>query len=514
VLVACAALAAGSALQAQSQGQGRPRNCIVDIDTAGRVYQLPAAGGGTLWYAGGIFKAHCRNEPTTMQSDSVEWYSERGELHLLFNVHFRDSTAILDADRVTYWTRQERLYAEGHVYTRNLASGSEMRGPNLDYLRAVPPIRDTIELYAVGRPTIRFMPGGDSAAADTTDPFVIVADRVRMKHTDRMWGGGHVTIDRSDLNARADSAMLDLADSIGYLIGSPQVTGHDTAAAGDDTAAVYHLTGRRIRFNLDSHQRIRHVLSSGDADAHGPDWRLTADTLDLALDSGKIERTQAWGRETRPVAVSGLSRIVADSLDIRMPGQVMELVWAWGSARSTSRPDSTVREDDWLSGDSLKAEFERSDSAGASRSDIRHITAFGSARAYYHTDNEHDPNGERGINYSRGDRIKIALSERKVRTVDIVGKVDGVYLEPAPPGADSAAGDSTAADSTRPRLVPADSSAARADSTVRRPAPEPAPGDSTTRRPAAEPAPARPASPRPRTPRSSAAALPGRRGLR
>ena len=167
LLVLCTAAAVPS-VPTVVQGQApRQRPCIVDIDTAGRAYQN-TIGTSALFYAGGIFKAHCRDEYTTMQSDSVEWYSERGELRLLGNVHFRDSTAILDADKVTYWTRVERLYAEGRVYTRNVASGSEMRGPNLEYLRAVKPIRDTQEIFMQGRPAIRFQPG---AKASVPAPF-------------------------------------------------------------------------------------------------------------------------------------------------------------------------------------------------------------------------------------------------------------------------------------------------------------------------------------------------------
>ncbi len=461
---------------AGAQRAPQPRNCIVDIDTAGRAYQTSSPAGGVLWFAGGVFKAHCRGESTRMESDSVEWYSARGELRLLGNVHFRDSTAVLDADKVTYWTRQERLYAEGRVYTRNLSTGSEMRGPNLDYYRAVPPIRDTLDLVGTGRPTIHFFPASDSAKPDSArTPFVIVANRVRLLGTERMWAGGQVTIDRPDLTARADSAFLHLGDSVGFLIGAPVVTGRDTAQ-GADTSAAYRLTGQRIRFDMAANQQIRHVLSAGDADAAGRDWRLTSDTLDMALDSGRIQRAQAWGRNTRPVAVSGLSTIVADSLDIRMPAQVMELIWAFGDARARSRPESTVVEEDWLTGDTLRAAFvEQRDQRDTTRrrSEIDRVTAFGSARALYHIDNERDPSGERGINYSRGARITIALADRKVRTVDIVGLVDGVYLEPLPPGADTAAEDSASA----------------RDSTRGRPAARPAPP------PAARPAPGAPARP-------------------
>jgi lipopolysaccharide export system protein LptA len=403
-----------------------------------------------VFMGGGVW-ARCVNDPTRIYSDSLTYVQSAGVLEFIGRVKFRDSIAVLDADKVTYWVRQERLYAEGHVYTRNLANGSEMRGPNLNYLRAVPPVRDTLELYMVGRPTIRFQAGAkDSVKADTTDPFVIVADRVRMKHTDRMWGSGHVTIDRRDLNARSDSAQLDLADSLGLLIGAAVVIGRDTARSPSDTTASYRLVGQRIRFNLDDRQQIHRVLSSGDADARGPDWHLVADTLDMALDSGHIQRAQAWGRENRPVAVSGLNHITADSLDIQMPAQIMRLVWAFVRARATSKPDSTTVEDDWLSGDTLRANFAVVDSGSRQRSEIERVTAFGTARAYYHTDNVLDPQGERGVNYSRGNRIQIAMREGKVRVVDIVGQVDGIYLEPKPPGWDTIPADSNGVGSGAP----------------------------------------------------------------
>jgi hypothetical protein len=475
-LAAAIALPCATGVPAAAQ-QPRPRVCLVHIDTAGTTNIFQPRPGAEQVYAGSGVRGRCLNDPTRMNADSLTWAADRGELQLIGRVHFEDSLAILDADRVTYWVRQERLYAEGSVYTRNRASGSELRGPNLDYYRAVPPLRDTLELRGSGRPTIHVRPVREGAASDTSEPFVVVADRVWMRGTQRMWGHGRVTIDRSDLAARGDTAILDLADSVGFLSGAPVVTGRDTAQR--DSAATYRLTGNRIRFDLTGTQDIRRVLSSGTAEARGPDWLLQGDTIDLALDSSRIERAQAWGRTRRALATADLSTITADSLDIRMPGQVMEQVWAWGTARAASRPDSAQPEDDWLTGDTLRARFRPvTDSLGRRRSEIERVAAFGAARALYHVENDRDPAGPRGVNYSRGHRIEIALEARRVRQVDIVGQVDGVYLEPAPE--DSLAADSAAAGDTtgavrraRPRPAPG---------TPGRPAPAPRPAGTATAR--------------------------------
>lgn len=424
------------------------RTCQMFVDSVGGLANFVTLPGGSQnIFAGGGILAHCVNEPSTrMVSDSIAYFQDRNELQMMGRVHFEDSTATLDADRVTYWTRQERLEARGNVFTRNRRSGSELRGPYLDYLRAVPGVRDTLETIAVQRPTIHFRSMRDSARADR-EPFVVVADRVRTRHTDRMWASGRVTIDRTDLSARADSAMLNLGDSLGYLIGAPEVVGRDTAAPAD--SGTYRLTGQRIRFALTGDQEIRRAVSAGRALATGPDWRLRGDTLDILLDSGQVQRAQAWGLmdEEQPSARSGLNLVLGDSLDIQMPGQVMRLIWSYGRARADSRADSTSAEPDWLAGDTLRAAFVPADSGARRASAIDHVDARGGARAYYHVENTREPACRRGITYSRGARIRIAMAGQRVRTVDVAGETDGVYLEPLP----CAVRDSAAADTARVR---------------------------------------------------------------
>ena len=562
-LLALGGVAAAPAL-AQQPGRTQPESttCNVQIDsTHGQSRYVKIPSGVYQTFVGGGMWAHCLNQPTTtMYSDSLAWYPERDLLFLVGHTHFADTASIMDADRVTYYLKQERLYGQGHVYTKNLHSGSDLRGPNLDYYRAAPQIRDTLELYATGRPTIHF----HSARRDTTPPatpsdteaFVVVADRTHMRGNDQMWGGGHVTVDRSDLAARGDSAQLDLGRNVGALIGgTPVVDGKGKTA--------YHLTGRRIRFALTEAHDIKDVVSQGDALASGPDWRLTADTLDMSLDSGKVQRAQAWGKHRRPNAVSGAHTIVADSLDIHMPAQVVRRVWAWGRARTTSRDttahdtaavsapatrdttagralaardttaglsaptrDSTARQhaaardttapdtsaarvraplfradEDWIDGDSLRADFAAvKDSTGQTKSELEHLTAYGAARALYHVSNDQHPEGPKGVNYARALRIDIAMKESKVSTVDFVGKTDGVYLEPLPPPPPPKA-DSAAADSLR--RAAGDTTGAASDSTRRAAAdstrPAPAAPDST-RRPTARPTPADTTKPRPRRP--------------
>ena len=84
-------------------------------------------------------------------------------------------------------------------------------------------VRDTLEMYAIGRPKINYVEA-DSAGGEQAEPYVIVADRVRFKGNDRIWAGGKVTIDRSDFAARGDSMRLDTGKgSDGTLIGGEPI---------------------------------------------------------------------------------------------------------------------------------------------------------------------------------------------------------------------------------------------------------------------------------------------------
>jgi lipopolysaccharide export system protein LptA len=500
--VVCAALVAldAAGLAAQQPAAAPPgaavgaRSCAVSIDSTGRqalfVKVATRTGQDYQAFAGGGVFGHCANEPwTTMQSDSLAWYPERSEAQFIRNVHFRDSTTSLDADRLNYLVMQEDLYAEGNVFTVNLHTRSSLRGPNLDYRRARPGIRDTAEMYATRRPTIRFYSARDSVRGDSAEPFVIVADRARMRGNDQMWGGGNVTVDRSDVAAHSDSAALDLgANNAGSLVGGPPVV--DGRGANH-----YRLTGTRIQVGLNADHDLRRILAQGAADAVGPDWHLRSDTLDLALDSGKIQQAEAWGRGHRPDALSGSYTVVADSLHILMPGQVVRETWGYGHGRATDRPDSTVTEDDWMVGDTLHAEFAPADSvapdsASRRKQELRHLTSHGSARALYHIVDDAHKDLPPGINYSRGTRIAIAMRAGKVSTVDVVGQVDGVYLEPAPrrPAADSTRAPADSAGRSPAQTPPGGPAHAPADSTNRA-APPPTPPSPVRRLPGAMPEP-------------------------
>ena len=394
------------------------------MDRQGAVNETPS---GTNYFAGGNVRLRCRGTQVTIQSDSVAAYGGN-VVQFIGNVKYRDSTVSMDADKGTYYKIGERWEARGRVLTRNLVTGSSLTGPSLDYFRAVKGVRDTIEMYAVSRPRIRYVPADSAAnkAGKPAEPYLIVGDRVRFKGDDRIWAGGKVTIDRSDFAARSDSMRLDMGrGSDGTLIGGEPVL----RGLGPDS---FRLTGKRIDLKL-ANRELDDLLAKGTAHAVSRDLDLTADTISLDLEQKKLAHTLAWGNPARTFASSSAYAMRAESLAIDSPGQQLREVRGFRTAWLGGGVDTLSKERDWMRGDTIFAQFASADSAGKSRAVLSRIEARKLAQSYHVDPNLKSPRRP-SINYARGDLIVVTMHPPAVggvERVDVRGNVDGVQLEAA-----------------------------------------------------------------------------------
>src|SRR5258705_4897920 len=320
---------------------GRP--CTIVIDSIGGNYrQAVPAPGDTNRFAGGGVLAHCENTGSTLSSDSVAMYGRQRRIDFVGHVVIRDTALALDANFASYYLRDERLEARRKVVATNRVTGSVLRGPHLDYYRAVAGVRDTVEMYAASRPTVEYR-----QAADSGEPYVIVGDRIRFKGDDRVWAGGKVTVDRSDFASRSDSLMLDETRGLGVLVGHPRVEGKGGKS--------YTLVGTRIELGLEQRE-IRLVKALGEGKATGDDWALTADTIHLLVADRKLQQAFAWvgeGTKSRAHAVSTLYLIDADSIAVDTPDEVLTESRAFRNALSRAKRDSPPKaaDIDWIAGD-------------------------------------------------------------------------------------------------------------------------------------------------------------------
>ena len=431
VAIALALTPAAVAAQDQSAAQ-RCRIRLIHADSGATI-------GNDNYFASGNVQLACDGTSIRMRSDSLASYG--GQLtEFIGHVRYEDSSMVMTADRGTYRRAGEVWEARGNVETKS-AGGSTLRGPSLDYFRILPGLRQVVEVYADGRPTIDYVPR-DSTGKEQ-EAYVIVGDRVRMKGEDRLWAGGRVTINRSDVAASADSMRLDTGPGQdGALIRGAQING-----LGKDP---FSLFGDRINLTLEQND-LTYVQADGAGRAVSADWTLVADTIGLDVNARVLEQTLAWGAGVRPHAVSTTYEITADSLVLDTPAQVLTESRAFGKAWVASGEDTTAANRDWLRGDTVTARFATTEVEGKTKTVVHRVESWGNATALYRV---FDPAnaGVPSLNYARGNRILVEMSEGPksgVERVEILGGVDGVQLQPKP-----AARDTTAA--------PADSAAAPA----------------------------------------------------
>jgi hypothetical protein len=401
---------------------GQSERCVFQINNVERQGSVVETPQGTNYFAGGNVQLSCRGLKVTMQSDSVASYGGN-VVRFIGNVKYRDSTLTMDADQGTYFKRGEKWEARGRVVTNNLRTGSKLNGPALDYYRVVKGVRDTLEMYSSGRPRIEY--GANDPGAPAAEPYIIVADRVRMKGNDRLWAAGKVTIDRSDFSARGDSLRLDSGKGDGTLVGGNPIM----RGLGKDS---FNIAGRRLDLRLNQRE-LTYVLAKGNGHAISKEWDLVADTIGLDIKNRRLEQTLAWGDSIRPNATSPAYAMKADSLALDTPGQQLKEVRGFGTAWLGGTVDVRTKQRDWMRGDTVVAQFVQRDSAGTRRAALNRIVARKKAQSY-HLDPDPKHPDRPSINYARGDVIVMTMKpgvQGGVDRVDVRGQVDGVQLEAA-----------------------------------------------------------------------------------
>lgn len=403
------------------------RRCQIQIDHVDREGVSASVFGTSTsnYFAGGDVRLSCRGQNVRIWADSVASY-QGSIVQFIGSFRYEDETAKVSSDFGTYYKDTERWEARGNVHYRDTRDGSELRGPSADYYRRSRGIRELEELYADQRPRLTL--AARDSANRPSDPYVIVADRIRMRGEDLMWAGGTVTIDRSDLKGRSDSMQLDTGTgSAGALIGQASIR-----RAVEDSFA---MAGKRIDLALTQKELTGITGRDSATTLTSRNLDLIAATISLRLQNRKVVQTLAWGNAPRPRALADDYEVRGDSLAIDTPGEQLKELRSFRGAWVGFRPDTLKGERDWLSGDAITASFAEFVGAGGTKAALRRLEANQSAASFYRVTKAGATGGKPSINYARADRIVLTMQgtdSLKVEKVEMTGNVDGVQLQPQP----------------------------------------------------------------------------------
>ena len=425
-LLACAASTALG--QGNARGAAKTKECAVvstGVTVNGILTTHSDIHDKDTTYVGGGFDAKCADTDQRVRSDSAESYSDKKLLILIGHVHYTEERLKLDADRLTYFTGEERLLAEGNVVSVT-NTGTRFTGPRAEYLRPAAGIRDKSHMLAEPRSNIWVSP--KDQGNDSKDSVNIQADRIIMDNDSLIYARGVVVIERPDLLSTSDSAFVDKVKEFARLTMTPRVVGR-----GD---RHFTLDGDIIDIYSKAHE-VERVKSTGHANATSDDVTLKADTIDLRIAKQKLQEAFAWGR-SRAHAKSKDQDITADSINVVMPDQTLRTMFALGNAIAESNPDSTKIKSktlDFLRGETIIARFDSLTAADTVRQpSVKQIFARGSkdarAQSYYQVARNGEPRtDEPNINYALGDSITVTFRQRQVFEVRVRGHAEGFYDE-------------------------------------------------------------------------------------
>lgn len=421
-------------------------------------------GGYVVISVSGPLRVEC-DGGTTLRADSATVYDASNEVHLHGGVSYRDPTRTLTSSYATYSSAIGRLYATGNVVFTDVARGSTLRGPELEYFRVMPG-RPQPQVIARQRPHLTVVPAGN---AQNREPLEVDGDRITSVGENFFSASGNVVIHRSDLDATAAEATHDGAAQTLNLRGNARIRGERFDLSGETVDAAM------------PENRLERVVARRDAELVSDRLRVDGPEIQLFFRDDLLQRLvtrrlagaaagEAGGE--RPLVAATGFLLEADSVEAVLPGQVLERVHAVGRAHgeavdTAGRPPAPTgprarlakqerpgepgitRDRDWVLGDTIVGYFARRDSAAAPRPapaaggpapeeevELERVVATGSARSFYRVRDE----GERvaevpGMNYLVARQIELTLRDGALDVAEARGLQRGVYLDPNTPGA-------------------------------------------------------------------------------
>jgi lipopolysaccharide export system protein LptA len=388
-------------------------------------------------------------------------YEVSREIHMNGNVDFRDPERRLRSQHATYSSVTGRLWATGDVVFTDLTEGMTLRGPELEYYRAMPG-RPQSHAIATQRPHLTLLPRtrpGEERVADA-EPVEIDADRMTMMGNEQYTATGRVEIQRSDFQAFSHEARVDQMNERMELRGRARIQGEQ-----------FDLMGEAIDLALPG-DRLERILAQRDAELIGEDLRIDAQEIQLFFADDLLQRMvarQGGTSNVRPIATARAFRLEADSLDALTPGQRLDRVIAIGTARGESLDTTNVPQGriaraaaagtltagdrDWILGDTVISYFAAAtgDTATGDTAAVETAAAFsaaqtpppegemqmerivarGAAQSLYRIENSQNGTRQRpGLNYLVGETIELNFRDGELSVADVRGLQRGLYLDP------------------------------------------------------------------------------------
>lgn len=180
-------------------GQGTTQ-CVLEfegVNTRSAMIQLPSERFNV--FQGGGVTYHCQGQGNTLKADSAEYYGDLSVLFLIGNVHYTETRAKVDSDRMTYFQIEDRLPRRGQ---------RQRSAPNrIDHERACDGLLPHYP-HAPDDAHDRHRASDDESRSafdrrGTPAPVYVVANTIVAEGDNLVYASGKVEITRPDVVAKA-----------------------------------------------------------------------------------------------------------------------------------------------------------------------------------------------------------------------------------------------------------------------------------------------------------------------
>ncbi|HET7188394.1 MAG TPA: hypothetical protein VFI52_09575, partial [Gemmatimonadaceae bacterium] len=207
---------------ALAQGVPAPTGrCILQFASDHALTAPKLASGQRNAFTGGNVVARCPAQNLVLRSDSLESYGDEGRVVFIGHADYAEPRLKLKAEVITYYQRDERVLAVQNVVA-TLPSGSTLRGPQVEFLRAVPRVRQQ-SATATGRPTVSLVER--DAQGKPQPPVQVTGANIYLQGDSLVSAVGNVVVVRPELTATGDSLYANSGSGLLRLMREPKITG-------------------------------------------------------------------------------------------------------------------------------------------------------------------------------------------------------------------------------------------------------------------------------------------------